>query len=131
MLYSEFLEKTNCLDNQFNMNIYEKLNDLYMITGISKQDLFEFGKKLVNNGTEEDLKIIQRKKLEEQLTVVQNGIEHFKKRAIFYRDVVHDNEESSRLFQFINTLKHREEAILWSLSKLKFYKGGGNNVEAR
>ena len=53
MRYSEFLKSTDCKDNKHNRNIFFKLVDLYMNSDITKEDVYEFGKKLVDNSESE------------------------------------------------------------------------------
>lgn len=54
MKYSEFLKSTGCKDNKHNCNIFIKLVDLYMNSDITQEDIYEFGKKLVDNSESEE-----------------------------------------------------------------------------
>ena len=49
MLWSEFIEGTGCRDNQHNWEVYKNLEIMYMNSDMSKQDIYEYGKKLVSN----------------------------------------------------------------------------------
>lgn len=53
MLYSEFIEGTNCKDNDHNYQVYKNLEAMYMNTDMSKADIYEYGKKLVDNSKSE------------------------------------------------------------------------------
>lgn len=56
MLYSEFVSGTKCKETEENYNIYKYLEILYMNSDISKDKIYEFGKKLVNNDLTEEEK---------------------------------------------------------------------------
>lgn len=49
MLYSEFINGTNCKDTEQNYNIYKGLELIYMNSDISKDEIYKIGKRLVNN----------------------------------------------------------------------------------
>ena len=49
MLYSEFIEGTNCKDNDHNYQVYKNLEVMYMNSDMSKAEIYEYGKKLVDN----------------------------------------------------------------------------------
>ena len=49
MLYSEFVQGTGCKETDHNFKIYQDLEILYMNSNLSKQEIYEYGKKLVDN----------------------------------------------------------------------------------
>lgn len=49
MLYSEFVEGTGCRENDHNYKVYKDLEVMYMNSDMSKQEVYEYGKKLVDN----------------------------------------------------------------------------------
>lgn len=53
MLYSEFIAGTDCKDNTHNFNVYKRLEVMYMNSDITKEEIFEYGKKLVDNDVHE------------------------------------------------------------------------------
>lgn len=60
MLYSEFIEGTGCKDNEKNYKVYKDLEIMYMNSNMSKSDIYEYGKKLVDNSkTEKELQLEQ------------------------------------------------------------------------
>ena len=77
MLFSEFQQGTGCKDNEYNHKVYEDLEVMYMNSDISKQEIYEYGKKLVDNSkSEEQLELEARIKaeiagLKEQLRTFQ------------------------------------------------------------
>lgn len=85
MLYSEFAEGTGCRDNEYNHEIYRRLELMYMADdSISKQDIYEYGKKLVDNSkTPEELELEKSIKCEIegyklQIAQLQKDIEIYK-----------------------------------------------------
>lgn len=50
MLYSEFVTGTGCKDNEYNYQVYRDLEILYMHSDHSHFEIYEMGKKLVDNG---------------------------------------------------------------------------------
>lgn len=60
MLYSEFIEGTGCKDNEKNYKVYKDLEIMYMNSNMSKSEIYEYGKKLVDNSkTEKELQLEQ------------------------------------------------------------------------
>lgn len=58
MLYSEFVAGTGCKDNDKNYEVYKNLEIMYMNSNMSKAEIYEYGKKLVDNSkSEEELRV--------------------------------------------------------------------------
>lgn len=56
MLYSEFVAGTACKETEYNYRVYKNLEIMYMNSDLSKQEIYEYGKKLVDNSkTEKEL----------------------------------------------------------------------------
>lgn len=53
MLYSEFIEGTGCKDSEKNYRVYKDLEVMYMNSDMSKAEIYEYGKKLVDNSKSE------------------------------------------------------------------------------
>ena len=53
MLFSEFVENVGCKENAHNFKVYQDLEIMYMNSDISKEAVYEYGKKLVNNDIKE------------------------------------------------------------------------------
>lgn len=53
MLYDEFLVGTGCRDTEYNFQVYKDLEILYMNSDKSKEEIYEYGKKLVDNSLTE------------------------------------------------------------------------------
>lgn len=61
MLWNEFVEGTNCRDNEYNFKVYKDLEVLYMnYDAMTKEEVYKLGKKLVDNSpSEEELRVIR------------------------------------------------------------------------
>ena len=58
MMYDEFVKGTGCKQNAHNYQVFRNLEVMYMNTDMSKQEIYEYGKKLVDNSkTEQELKL--------------------------------------------------------------------------
>lgn len=53
MLYSEFVEGTGCKENMHNFKVYEDLEVMYDNSNLTKEQIYEYGKKLVDNDIKE------------------------------------------------------------------------------
>lgn len=49
MMYSEFVNGTKCKDNEHNRQVFKNLEVMYMNTEMTKEEIYEYGKKLVDN----------------------------------------------------------------------------------
>lgn len=58
MMYSEFIAGTGCKENEHNYKVFRNLEVMYMNTDMSKAEIYEYGKKLVDNSkSEKELKL--------------------------------------------------------------------------
>lgn len=58
MMYSEFVIGTGCKENEHNYKVFCNLEVMYMNTDMSKSEIYEYGKKLVDNSkSEAELKL--------------------------------------------------------------------------
>ena len=90
MLYSEFIQGTGCKDNEKNYKVYKDLEIMYMNSNMSKQDIYEYGKKLVDNSkTEQEMQIEAEIKAE-----IEN-----------YKALIEDNKE---------WIKYHEDMARWA-----------------
>lgn len=53
MMYSEFIQGTGCKDNEHNFEVFQNLEVMYMNSDMSKEEIYEYGKKLVDNSKSE------------------------------------------------------------------------------
>lgn len=85
MLYNEFIEGTGCKDNDHNYKVYKDLEIMYMNSDMSKAQIYEYGKKLVDNSkSEAELKVEAE---------IKTQIEEHKARIATLRGWIKQNEE--------------------------------------
>ena len=53
MMYSEFVENVKCRENDHNYKVFKDLEIMYMNSDMSKAEIYEYGKKLVDNSKTE------------------------------------------------------------------------------
>lgn len=55
MLYNEFLAGTGCRDNKHNYKVYKDLEIMYMNSDMTKEDIYQYGRNLVDNSKSPEL----------------------------------------------------------------------------
>ena len=90
MMYSEFAEATKCRDNEFNHKVFERLELIYMNDdSMSKEEVYEWGKKLVDNSkTESELEL--ERQLRKEIAELKDSIEYEKKTIEMYKGFLND-----------------------------------------
>lgn len=78
MLFDEFMAGTGCKDNADNYKIYRDLEILYMNSDLTKQQIYEYGKKLVNNSLTAE-QVAWNADLEAKIKETKERIEEFKR----------------------------------------------------
>ena len=112
MLYSEFIEGTGCKDTEKNYKVYKDLEIMYMNSNMSKSEIYEYGKKLVDNSkTEKELQLEQ--KIKEQITECkefikanQHWVDYHTQMARFYKE---NGEKESYRHQRDMAQSHKAE----------------------
>jgi hypothetical protein len=75
MMYSEFVENTGCKQNEHNYKVFQNLEAMYMNTEMTKEEIYEYGKKLVDNSkTEEEIET--ERKIKEEIEAYKYFIEY-------------------------------------------------------
>ena len=81
MMYSEFIEGTGCKDSKYNYGVFRNLEIMYMNSDLSKEQIYEYGKKLVDNSKSEEQLRLEREtrikidNLRDQIKLLQKDIE--------------------------------------------------------
>jgi hypothetical protein len=78
-MYTEFIEGTGCKENEHNYKVYKDLEVMYMNSDLTKQEIYEYGKKLVDNSKSE-AEIAFEKEIDEQIVHIKRDIDLNKKR---------------------------------------------------
>ena len=96
MMYSEFVTGTGCKENNHNYNIFIKLEELYMNSDITKEEVYEFGKKLVDNSETEEEKAL-REEIERKIKEHEEVFTYWEERSKFYLDIMEDKKSQKDL----------------------------------
>ena len=108
MLYSEFIEGTGCKDNEANFKVYKNLEVMYMNSDMSKAEVYEYGKKLVDNSkSEEELKLEAQIKAE---------IKDFETLINMRKDDI------TRYTMYLTERENTESEERWMKDSIKTYK---------
>ena len=85
MLYSEFVQGTGCKENDHNYKIYKRLELMYMADDtITKEEIYEYGKKLVDNSKSESELEVERQ--------VKQLIDSYKGQIKYYQELIKGDE---------------------------------------
>lgn len=99
MLFSEFQQGTGCKDNEYNHKIYSRLELMYMADdSITKEEIYEYGKKLVDNSKTE-AELMLEAQVKEEIDSYKRQIEQLK-------------EEVNRFTDYMKT----EEDVVWKMT---------------
>lgn len=84
MLWREFMEGTACKDTPYNYQVYKDLEILYMNSDKTHAEIYEYGKKLVDNSlTQKELDMIEQYK--QRIKRHQETLEDYKKELESYK----------------------------------------------
>lgn len=113
MLYSEFIEGTNCKDNEYNYGVYKNLEAMYMNTNMTKAEVYEYGKKLVNNSKSE--KEIQfENEIKHEIELINQEINRAKDWLEYY-NAMEDKNMVKYYKEEIKGFKNRIKELKWVL----------------
>lgn len=106
MLYSEFVEGTGCRENDHNYQVYKNLEVMYMNSDMTKSQIYEYGKKLVDNSkTPEEIKFETEKK--QEVASLKSEISYLKSEVERYKYLLsYEKENSDPDKEFIKHCKH-------------------------
>ena len=91
MMYCEFAEAVGCKNNEHNRKVFDDLEVMYMNSDLSKEQIYEYGRKLVDNSkSEEELKL--EAEINAEIDMLKREIEQ-------YKDWVDVDEQSLRLWK--------------------------------
>lgn len=116
MLYSEFVAGTGCKENDHNYKVYKDLEVMYTNSDLSKQDIYEYGKKLVDNSKSEE-QIAFEAKINAEIAEYKSDIESLK-------------AEVQRFTDYMKT----EDDVVWKMTwrdKVRSLKSDISRAKAR
>ena len=122
MLYSEFVQGTGCKENDHNYKVYKNLEVMYMNSDMSKAEIYEYGKKLVDNSkSEEELKL--ESEIKEEIECHKKEIEIYKKEIEWKKETIEfDPEDTEWVKDCKRMIKYYKEQIAWHRNKIKALK---------
>lgn len=118
MMYSEFIEGTGCKENEHNYKVFRNLEAMYMNTDMTKAEIYEYGKKLVDNSkSEAELKIEADCKAE--IESLKAEIEYRNSEIAYRSDMLKMWEEDGDK----EWIKITKNAIKWEREQIRIAKG--------
>lgn len=87
MMYSEFVEGTGCKENQHNYEVFKNLEVMYMNTEMSKADIYEYGKKLVDNSKSPE-EIVLENEIKSEIEHLKNEIEKYNSEIAWAKEIL-------------------------------------------
>ena len=85
MLYEEFVRGTGCRENEHNYEVYKNLEVMYMHTDLSKEQIYEYGKKLVDNSLSKD-QLEWNEEVNFRIRELKADIQRYQAEEEFYRE---------------------------------------------
>ena len=124
MLYNEFINGTGCKDNEHNHKVYKDLEIMYMNSDMSKEEIYEYGKKLVDNSkSEEQLRL--EKEIKAEIAECRETIKWNRSQIQMYEDFIKMNPKDDwteswkssikGYKQFNKELRARVRGLKWVL----------------
>lgn len=129
MMYSEFATATGCKDNAHNHKLFNNLEVMYMNTDMSKEEIYEIGRAMMDNSkSEEELRLEAELRaeiddLKEEIKRLKNDIDFYKGMGDYYKEIGDkDNAAVQRRMianrkDDIRTIKRRIAEIRWILGE--------------
>lgn len=93
-MYSEFVQGTGCKENEHNYEVFKNLEVMYMNTEMTKEQIYEYGKKLVDNSKSE-AEIRLENEIKDEIASLKNDIEWLKHEKVRYEEYVATEEKGS------------------------------------
>ena len=116
MLYNEFIENTGCKDTEYNYSVYKQLEVLYMSNdNISKQAIYEAGKKLVDN-SKTAAEIEAEKNINDEIEKYNNWIDDNK------TTIDHLTGLIERHTYYMNNCYYTEKEKAETIENIKYWK---------
>lgn len=128
MMYSEFAEAVGCKDNDHNHKVFRDLEIMYMNSDMSKAEIYEYGKKLVDNSKSEK-ELALEAEVKAEIENVKSEIESDKHWVSYYKGQKEYNksvgdkfwtDENRRMERYyteeIKKLRNRIAALKWVLA---------------
>lgn len=125
MLYSEFIQGTGCKDNEKNYKVYKDLEVMYMNSDLSKDEIYEYGKKLVDNSKSE-AELRAEARIKEEIANWKKQIEYYKDEIEWKKMLIDENPITETDIELNKDckrmIKYYKEQIKDIRSRVRFLK---------
>lgn len=122
MMYTEFLAGTGCRNNEHNQKLFERLEAMYMNIDISKQEIYEYGKKLADNSLSEEQKA-HNEEVRTQIKALQIDLEDFTETAKRYKEYAKDSYTAEDRKYWNKEAKWMQDKAKESKNAISWLKG--------
>lgn len=116
MMYCEFVEGTGCKDNAHNYEVFKRLEVMYMNSDMSKAEIYEYGKKLVDNSKSEK-ELAFEAKLKDEIDCHKSQIEIYKSDIEWKKQLIEASDPWDREW-----IKDCRNSIKYYKAQIKFHK---------
>lgn len=121
MMYNEFVVGTGCKENEHNYQVFKNLEAMYMNTHMTKEEVYEYGRKLVDNSKSKEQFELEEK-IREHIELDKNEYKYYKERSEQYKNFAkeeginsmfkkHFQEESRRYMEIAKGYKFEMESL--------------------
>ncbi len=94
MMYSEFAEAVGCKDNEHNHKVFRDLEVMYMNSDLTKEEIYEYGKKLVDNSKSAE-QIALEQEINAKIAQYKEGIANNKRDIERYQSYLENEEDAN------------------------------------
>ena len=127
MLYAEFLEGTGCNDNAYNYGVYKDLEIIYMNNeDKTKNDIYEMGKKLVNNEYKSPEIIELERRINAEIAEHKRTIERYKKDIADFKFLIDrvytEDEDKNTRKAYRQSIRHYKDMIKYERAQINGLK---------
>lgn len=122
MMYSEFVEGTGCRENEHNYKVFQNLEIMYMNSNMTKAEVYEYGKKLVDNSkSERQIELERQAKAE--IEKLKEYADYYKAEAKRHAEYAKTEPNGSAWKKEYKEQSKREKAWMYeALDKIAFLK---------
>lgn len=121
MLYSEFIKGTGCRDSEENYKIYKDLEVMYMNSDLSKKQIYEYGKKLVDDSKPQSAIDIEND-MKEKIAEQKGYIEEHEKEIERYKSMLDGETDDYWIEEWNRMIKVHKNSIREAKSRIKEYR---------
>ena len=121
MMYSEFIKGTGCKENEYNYQVFKNLEIMYMNSDMTKEEIYEYGKKLVDNSKSEK-EIEFENKVKKIITELENRKEYLKKEIERVDFLLKFEKEEYWVLEYKELKKRANEELKMIRSKIRLCK---------